>query len=51
MPNYAFCGIFGEKEHTIIPTHWVTEPDYLDDPELNTTSGRTFNQAAKNLDR
>jgi hypothetical protein len=37
--------------HIIIRTHWVTEPDYLDDPELNTTSGRTFNQGAKNLDR
>ena|GEM_PF-6028898 len=51
MPNYYFRGIFGEEEHIIIRTHWVTEPDYLDDPELNTTSGRTLNQAAKKLDR
>ncbi len=51
MPNYDFRGIFGEKEHIIIRTHWVTEPDYLDDPGLNTTGGRTFNQAAKNQER
>jgi hypothetical protein len=51
MPNYDFRGIFGEKEHIIIRTHWVTEPDYLDDPGLNTTGGRTFSQAAKNRDR
>jgi hypothetical protein len=51
MPNYDFRGIFGEKEHIIIRTHWVTEPDYLDDPELDSTGGRTFNQAANNLDR
>jgi len=48
MPNYDFRGIFGENEHIIIWTHWVTEPDYLKDPELNTTGGRTFSQAAKN---
>lgn len=51
MPNYDFRGIFGENEHIIIRTHWVTEPDYLDDPGLNTTCGRTFSQAAKNRDR
>jgi hypothetical protein len=51
IPNYDFRGIFGEEEHIIIRTHWVTEPDYLADPQLNTTSGRIFNQAAKNLDR
>ncbi len=48
MPNYDFRGIFGENEHIIIWTHWVTEPDYLKDPGLNTTGGRTFSQAAKN---
>ncbi len=48
MPNYDFRGIFRKKERIIIRTHWVTEPDHLDDPWLNTTGDRTFNQAAKN---
>ena len=51
MPNYDFRGIFGEKEHIIIRTHWVTEPDYLDDPGLDTTGGRASAQAGKNDDR
>jgi len=51
MPNYDFRGIFGEKEHIIIRTHWVSEPDYLDDPGLNTTGGRASAQPGKNRDR
>ncbi len=45
MPNYDFRGIFGEREYRIIRTHWVSEPDYLDDPGLDTTGGRVFDEA------
>lgn len=41
MPNYDFRGIFGRDEYTIIRTHWVGNPDYLDDPGLDDSGGRT----------
>ena len=41
MPNYDFRGIFGEREYTLIRTHWVGNPDYLDDPGFDNTGGRT----------
>ena len=41
MPNYDFRGIFGQDEYTIIRTHWVGNPDYLDDPGLGDSGGRT----------
>ena len=40
MPNYDFRGIFGQNEYTLIRTHWVSNPDYLDDPGLDATGGR-----------
>ena len=44
MPNYDFRGIFGRSEYRIIRTHWVSEPDYLDDQGLDTTGGRVLDE-------
>ena len=44
MPNYDFRGIFGRSEYRIIRTHWVSEPDYLGDPGLDTTGGRVLDE-------
>ena len=41
MPNYDFRCIFGEREYTLIRTHWVGNPDYLDAPGFDNTGGRT----------
>ena len=45
MPNYDFRGIFGASEYRIIRTHWVSEPDYLGDPGLETTGGRVLDES------
>ena len=45
MPNYDFRGIFGSKEYKIFRNHWVSNPDYLDDPGLDTTGGRILEEA------
>ena len=45
MPNYDFRGIFGDREYTLIRTHWVGNPDYLDDPGFDNTGGRTLSEA------
>ena len=45
MPNYDFRGIFGQREYRILRTHWVSEPDYLDDKGLDTTGGRVLDEA------
>ena len=45
MPNYEFRGIFGSKEYKIFRNHWVSNPDYLDDPGLDTTGGRTLEES------
>ena len=45
MPNYDFRGIFGSKEYKIYRNHWVSNPDYLDDPGLDTTGGRILEES------
>ncbi len=40
MPNYDFRAIFTADECMILRKHWVSEPDYLDNPGLDTTGGR-----------
>ena len=45
MPNYDFRGIFGRTEYRIIRTHWVSDPDYLGDPGLETTGGRVLDES------
>jgi hypothetical protein len=45
MPNYDFRGIFGSKEYKIFRNHWVSNPDYLDDPGLDTTGGRILEES------
>ena len=45
MPNYDFRCIFGSKEYKIFRNHWVSNPDYLDDPGLDTTGGRILEES------
>ncbi|MBN19336.1 MAG: hypothetical protein CL758_07695 [Chloroflexi bacterium] len=45
MPNYDFRGIFGSKEYKIFRKHWVSNPNYLDDPGLDTTGGRILEES------
>ena len=47
MPNYDFRGIFGRSEYRIIRTHWVSDPDYLGDPGLETTGGRVLDESGR----
>lgn len=51
MPNYDFRAIFSADEHLILRKHWVSEPDYLYDPGLDTTGGRKLEEYGLNDDR
>ena len=49
MPNYDFRCIFGSKEYKIFRNHWVSNPDYLDDPGLDTTGGRILEESGLHI--